>query len=119
MVIVNRSRGFSAAAVIGAALLLNGLPAVADGLGAPVSVKYSAVDAQTARGAAVLYKRIRTAAESVCSPFDHGDAISMQHMRACVQTLVANAVAKINTTALSAEYAQKNGAPAPLITAAR
>lgn len=119
MDIVNRSRGFSAAAVIGAALMLSGLPALADGLGAPISVKYSAADAQTARGADVLYKRIHSAAESVCAPLDHGDAISKQHKNACIQTLVANAVATVNTTALSAEYAQKTGTPAPLITAAR
>ena len=121
MIIVNNSRGSIVAAVVGAVLLLSGLPAIADGgLGVPVAVKYQDVDPSSAQGAAVLYERIRSAAASVCSPLDHGDVLSRQHANACVQDLVEHAVTSVGTPALRAIYAAKHGATAPSsLTAAR
>jgi UrcA family protein len=120
MINVKRSRGFIAAAICGVTLTSAGLPALAADLGPPVAVKYSDVDASSAQGAAVLYKRIHSAAESICSPVDHGDTLSKSHEKACVQKVIARAVNDVGTAALSAEYAANYGAKLPAtVTASR
>jgi UrcA family protein len=113
MINVKRSRGFIAAAAFGVTLIAGGVPAMAGDLGPPVSVKYNDVDASTAEGAAVLYKRIRSAAESVCSPVDHGDTLSKSHEKDCVQKVIARAVTDVGTPALSAVYASNYGPTVP------
>src|SRR6202034_3279634 len=88
--------------------------------GPPVVVKYNNVDPSSAQGAAVLYKRIRVAAVSICSPVDHGTPLSRQHEQACVQKVVARAVTDVGSAALSAVYAANYGGPVPnTITASR
>jgi len=120
MTIVKSLRGSLVAATVGTVLTFGGLPAIADGVGAPVKVKYSDVDATSAQGAAILYDRIRSAAESVCSPLDHGDVLSRQHKGACLQNLIAHAVDTVDTPALRAVYVAKSGGSLTnTITAAR
>jgi UrcA family protein len=120
MIIVNSYRGFIAAAIAGATLMSGSLPAVASDLGPPVVVKYNDVDPSSAQGAAILYKRIRVAAVSICSPVDHGTPLSRQHEQACVQKVVARAVTDVGSAALSAVYAANYGGPVPnTITASR
>jgi UrcA family protein len=121
---IRRSRSHEpviVAGVVGAVLMLGGLPAFADGgLGVPITVKYKDVDPASTRGAAVLYERIRSAAVNVCSPLDHGDLLSKQHVNSCVQVLVEHAVTSVGTPALQAVYAARYGATAPnSFTAAR
>jgi UrcA family protein len=120
MIIVNSCRGLIAAAITGATLMCGALPAVASDVGSPVVVKYNDIDPSSTQGAAILYKRIRLAAESICSPVDHGDGLSKQHERSCVQKVVAHAVTEVGTAALSAAYAANYGATIPnTVTASR
>lgn len=101
------SSGFVVAPLLGAALAVAATHAVADNVGPPIAVRYGDVDPSTAQGADVLYKRIRTAAVSVCSPLEHGDVSSKQNANACVQTLIEHAVSSVGTQALRAVYAAK------------
>jgi hypothetical protein len=66
----------------------------------------------------MLYGRIRTAAESVCSPLSHGDLSSKMHRDACLSQSIAAAVSKVNQGALFAVYNAKNAQPLPMIIAA-
>jgi UrcA family protein len=103
----SRLPGLLATAIFGAlALSLSAFPAANAGE-EPVTltVKFGDLNVSKPRGAAVLYDRIRTAAESLCS-FYWFKSDSDQNR--CVQGAIANAVVKINEPALFAVYNAKN-----------
>jgi UrcA family protein len=90
---------------------LAALPAVADNSFEPlnVTVKYSDLAISRPQGAAVLYSRIRSAAEKVCSLYDDRDLGRKMHLDACIHKAVADAVTAVNEPALRAVYSAKMG----------
>jgi UrcA family protein len=80
------------------------------------TVKFADLDVAQPRDAAILYSRIRTAAEELCSPLQGsgmGLATRAAKVHTCVQHSIAGAVASVGKPALSAVYAARNVAPAP------
>jgi UrcA family protein len=91
------------------------LPADAGVFDAPqVTVKYGDLNISSPHGAAVLYRRIRGAAETVCAPYDRSDLWSKQLLNACINKAVLNAVTQVNNFALTAVYSAKNGKKVPM-----
>jgi len=82
-----------------------------------VIVKFGDLDVSTSQGAAALYGRIKRAADSVCWRMYDSDAAYKQNKDACLQTVIANAVTKVNQPALSAVYAVKYATPQPIVLA--
>jgi UrcA family protein len=88
------------------------LPANA-GNGASLSVKFVDLDVSRPEGAEQLYKRIRSAAVSVCGRLD-SDAIGRQaDFFACVDDAVARTVAKVDSPALYVVHGAKIRAQIP------
>jgi UrcA family protein len=86
------------------------LPAAADGFDAPqITVKYQDLDVSTQQGAAALYARIRGAAKSVCSQFDHYGIDAAMWRNACMDKAILGAVIKVNSAALYAVSGVKPG----------
>jgi UrcA family protein len=84
------------------------LPAVADGSDVPqFTVKFGDLNISSPQGAAVLYRRIRAAAEMVCSPYDRSDLLSKMHLNACIDKAIFGTVTKVNNSALTAVYSAK------------
>lgn len=85
-----------------------------------LTVQYGDLNVSTARGAAILYNRIRTAAQGVCWPLDHGDVSSTRQLRACTHKAIVDAVARVDQPALLAVYNAKNDQRLPnIVTAER
>ena len=82
-----------------------------------VTVNYRDLAVNTPQGATMLYKRIRSAADGVCSPLDHGDLASKAHKRACMDGAIADAVVRVGEPQLLSVYNSKQGAPLPASTA--
>lgn len=75
-----------------------------------VTVRFGDLDLANLQGATALYRRIRFAAEQVCSPFDGRDIASKIRMEACVHRAVADAVTTVNRPFFAA-YAAHNRTP--------
>jgi UrcA family protein len=110
-----RLRGLIATAIVSALATSFAVDcAAADSTNAPnVIVKYGDLNVSNPQGAVVLYRRIRTAAETVCPRFDHGDLRSEMQKDACVSKAIAEAVTKVNEPALFAIYNEKSATPLP------
>jgi UrcA family protein len=95
------------------------LPAVADNF-APgnVRVTFGDLDVSRPQGAAVLYGRIRAAAEKVCSPLEASRLAAGTYLDACIDKAVSEAVTKVDQPALSIVYSAKKGVslPIPLVS---
>jgi UrcA family protein len=86
------------------------LPAEADSSDVPqFTVKFSDLNISSPRGAAVLYGRIRAAAEKVCSPYDRSGLEFKVHLNACIDEAILGAVNRVNNSALTAVYSAKTG----------
>jgi len=111
MTTVNRFR------IVIATVLLGGvasgfavLPAYADSSDVPqIIVKFGDLNISSPRGAAVLYGRIRAAAEKVCSPYDRSGLEFKMHLNACIDNAVLDAVTRAGSSALTAVYSAKTG----------
>src|SRR5690349_8037879 len=103
-------RGLIASAIFG--LLGVGLcvAAAADPSAESRTVRFADLEISGPSGAHVLYRRLRAAAEVVCSY--HFFATDSQKAR-CVRDATAAAVTRINRPALSAVYNANNETPAP------
>jgi UrcA family protein len=98
---------------------LTALPAAADGFEPlKVVVKFDDLDVSRPQAAAVLYGRIRAAAESVCSPFDGTGLSAKVRLDACVKKAVADAVTAVDRPALFAVHSAKLGKTWPVRIAA-
>lgn len=88
---------------------LTAMPAAADSFAPPlqVTVKFADLDISRSQGATVLFGRIRAAAESVCSPLDHGGPLDKTGFASCVKKSIADAVTSVNAPALTAVYSVK------------
>jgi UrcA family protein len=111
MTIVSRFRTVIATALYGAvASSFAVLPAVADSSDPPqTTVRYGDLNVASAEGAAVLYTRIRHAAENVCLQFDRDRLDVYGRGKACMKKAISDAVIKVNAPALSALYSAKTG----------
>jgi UrcA family protein len=89
-------------------------PAAADSFGPlNVTVKFSDLAISQPQGAAVLYGRIRSAAEKVCSLYDDRNLARKMRLDACIHKAVADAVTAVNEPALRAVYSAKMGKTQP------
>jgi UrcA family protein len=108
-------RQLSAAALCGViASSFAAVPAVSDSF-APltVRVKFGDLDLSRPRDAAVLYGRIRRAAEKVCSPYEASGLAAKMHVNACIRDAISKAVTTIDTPALSLIHKVKMGSSVP------
>lgn len=86
---------------VAAVLLAAGTVARANEVAADVparTVHYADLNLNTDAGVAVLYKRIRNAAEAVCGDAGERDAARMAATRACVDRAVAEGVNAVGVT---------------------
>jgi len=103
-------RGLIATAIFGFLGLGLCVVAAADPSAESRTVKFADLDMSNPSSAHVLYRRIRAAAQLVCSyPFFATDAEKAR----CVRDTTADAVTKINQPALSAVYSANNKTSAP------
>jgi UrcA family protein len=74
-----------------------------------VDVHFADLDLSRVDGAAVLYQRLQSAAESVCMDFRTRDLLSNANARSCIAQAVSTAVAQVNRPVLNAYYRAKRG----------
>ena len=72
-----------------------------------IEVHYADLNLSTTEGAAVLYRRLQSAAESVCSEGGTRDLQSTFRVKTCVSTAISAAVTKIDRPVLTAYYRAK------------
>jgi len=87
--------------------------AQADGAFEPrsVTVRFADLDTAGAPGAAVLYRRLHSAAESVCRDLEPGQELARRRVYAnCIQAALSNAIVKIDRPAVTT-YAVAHGVP--------
>jgi UrcA family protein len=110
----NRLISLIATALFGVFSSSFAVPATADSF-EPLkeTVKFGDLDISRPKGATVLYSRIRTAAEKVCSPYDRRGLSTKMHLNACIKKAVADAVTAVNAPALSAAHIAKRGESLP------
>jgi UrcA family protein len=92
----------SAAVVAHADEAANGVPAR--------TVHYSDLDINTPAGAAVLYARIRNAAQQVCGDVDSRQLAVAAAAKACVSRAVYSSVRSVNSPKLTSVYNSHAGA---------
>ena len=98
-------RGLIATAIFGFLGLGFCVVAAADSSAESRTVKFADLDISNPSGAHVLYRRIRAAAQVVCS---HYFFVTDTDKARCVRDATADAVTKINKPALSAVYDANN-----------
>jgi len=107
--IIARSHGLAVQAIFGVlALGCAALPTLAADANLPQrAVHYGDLDVSREPGATVLYRRIASAAERVCSNFDRVDLSSKQRFKGCVNKAIDDAVTAVNQPALFVVYQAK------------
>jgi UrcA family protein len=74
------------------------------------TVQFADLDTANVQGAAVLFQRIKSAAENVCRDLEPGRSLTLRHLYAnCVHLALSNAVAEVDSPAVTA-YAVARGA---------
>jgi UrcA family protein len=68
------------------------------------TVHYADLNLETQAGAAILYKRIRNAAEQVCGDVDSQRLELAVRVKACVDGAIASSVRFVNNPKLTHEY---------------
>ena len=113
----NLSRLISTA-MLGAIALSWGARSIAEDSEVPqVVVKYGDLDLSNPLGATALYRRILSAAVTVCRPQDDGSLASMSRFQACIHKAIADAVTKVDRPELFAVYAEKGPNMRPIVVA--
>ncbi len=69
-----------------------------------VVVRFADLDLTHSDGVAVLYRRLKGAAETVCAPQNGRDLGSQTRYKTCWQSALGTAVAKVDQPALTAYY---------------
>ena len=82
-------------------------------------VHFADLDLARREGAAILYSRLRVAAESVCPDFDSKEMARAARAKACIAEAIARAVARVNRPVLNAYHRSKLGGAAALRQAAK
>jgi UrcA family protein len=79
------------------------------------TVRYDDLRLISAVGAAVLYSRLRHAAERACTSLDGKTPQLSSRYRACVDDAVSKAVADVNEPVLTKYYETKRNSPTPTV----
>lgn len=105
-------RSLIATAIFGALAACFSAVCPADAGAEPVSltVKFADLNISQPHGAAVLYARIKAAAEGLCSFYIFESDADQER---CIHGAIANAVTKVNQPALFTVYNAKNKTPLP------
>jgi UrcA family protein len=74
-----------------------------------VVVHFADLDLSRSQGAAVLYRRLRAAAETVCAPLDDRELGRHLRFKACAQSALSRAVAEVDRPALTEYYRARAG----------
>jgi UrcA family protein len=82
-----------------------------------VKVAFGDLDVSRPEGAAVLYRRIKAAAETVCSPYWATGFAARAVVYDCVRSAIAEAVTAVDQPALSQVYSAKTHTPLTLRSA--
>lgn len=72
-------------------------------------VSFKDLNLNSPEGAAVLYRRIKTAANDVCGHSDNVDLSQLHAVQICIGAAVSRAVAEVNSPMLTSLYNQKTG----------
>jgi UrcA family protein len=97
--------------VIISALALTQVACAGPALDRPqVVVHFADLDLSRSQGAAVLYHRLRAAAETVCAPLDARDLERHMRFKECVQSALSASVAEVDRPALTEYYRVRAGA---------
>jgi UrcA family protein len=83
-----------------------------------VHIRLADLDLTTSQGTAAAYKRIKSAALSVCSSYDGAELPQHLIWRQCVGGSINSAVAQVGDSRLTAYYISKTGRGFPLQTLA-
>jgi UrcA family protein len=78
------------------------------------TVRYSDLNLNTQAGAAVLYKRIRFAAEDVCGDVHSWQLAEAKAAKACVDRAISTGVRSVNAPMLTSEYNAHAGVVQPM-----
>jgi UrcA family protein len=78
------------------------------------TVRYSDLNLNTRAGAAVLYKRIRVAAEDVCGDVHSWQPVVAKATKACVDRAIFTGVRSVNAPMLTSEYDAHAGVVRPM-----
>ncbi len=76
-------------------------------------VRYADLDLASNQGVAVLYRRLRGAAERVCAPLKSPALASRRPWRECYETALGNAVAGVGNEQLAALYRGRDASRRP------
>jgi UrcA family protein len=80
-----------------------------------VTVRFADIDATSTQGAEALYRRLKSAATSVCRDLEPGKELARVGVYVnCIQTVLGSAIVKIDRSTLTA-YAATHGASTGVI----
>jgi len=80
------------------------------------TVRYEDLRLSSPVGVAVLYGRLRVAAERACAPLDSLQLSAKARYRACYDDAMAKAVTNVDHPGLTQYYESKRGVTAPSVT---
>lgn len=86
---------------------------------AQISVQFSDLDLNRMEGAAVLYRRLKHAAETVCSPIEGRSLANTRVFKQCVKSGIDAAVIQVDRPTLTAYYHTLTGNGAIQVAAAK
>jgi UrcA family protein len=115
--IARNNRNFTLAAVAAVCLAAVAVGAHADEAvnGVPArTVHYADLDLNTQAGAAVLYNRIRNAAQQVCGDVGSRDLAQAMAAKGCVNRAILASVRSVNSLRLTSEYNTRVGTAQPI-----
>lgn len=76
-----------------------------------VKVQFSDLDLANVDGATTLYRRLQSAAESVCAEHGSRDVESVFRVKTCISAAISAAVVDINQPSLTTYYRARHGYP--------
>jgi len=82
-------------------------------------VSFKDLNLNSPEGAAVLYGRIKRAANEVCGHWDNFDLSQLHAVQTCIDGAVSRAVAQVNSPMLTSLYDEKTGKADKKITLAQ
>jgi UrcA family protein len=82
-------------------------------------VSFKDLNLNSPEGAAVLYGRIKRAANEVCGQWDNFDLSQLHAVQTCISGAVSRAVAQVNSPMLTSLYNEKTGKTDKKITLAQ
>ncbi len=115
----NKHFTFAAAAAVCLACVAVGAHANGTAYDVPArTVHYADLNLNTEAGAAILYKRIRHAAEQVCGDVGSRELAQAAAAQACVNRTIFSSVHSVNSPTLTNEYNRRFGTGSETINVA-